>query len=194
MLNNPLTQIVAPGGDVLARSLSPGTRLVTADGRHPGDPLGKMHHSGPSLRQSAPHDGASRRKRPRRRNCNLKMDGYRTRRPDQPCNGQQSRASHCNQYLDRTSARCHTRGHCPSFRHRPHTRRAPFALAQCAAAGSRVFAVLRLPGGGADKEIADAKGPGMSVRKARGVWSPAAPAVGKWADRTEERSLFSPPC
>ena len=47
---------------------------------------------------------------------------------------------------------------------------------------------------GADKEIADAKGPGMSVRKARGVWSPAAPAVGKWADRREERSLFSPPC
>jgi len=49
----------------------------------------------------------------------------------------------------------------------PHPR-APFALAQCAAAGSRVFAVLRLPGGGADEEIADAKGPGMSVRKARG--------------------------
>jgi hypothetical protein len=81
VLNNPLTQIFAPGGDVLARSLSPGTRLVTADGRHPGDHLGKPHHSGPSLRQSAPHDGASRRKRPRRRNCNLKMDGYRTTSP-----------------------------------------------------------------------------------------------------------------
>lgn len=72
------------------------------DGRHPGDHLGNPHHIGPSLRQAVPHDGASRRKRPRRRNCNLKLDGYRTRRPDQPCNGQQSQASHCNQYLDRT--------------------------------------------------------------------------------------------
>jgi hypothetical protein len=44
---------------------------------------------------------------PRRRNCNVKMDSFRTERPVQPCNSQQSRASHCNQYLDWTrTSRC----------------------------------------------------------------------------------------
>jgi hypothetical protein len=54
VLNNRLIEIVAPGGDVLAGSLSPGTGLVTADGRHPGDHLGNPHHSGPSLRAGRP--------------------------------------------------------------------------------------------------------------------------------------------
>ncbi len=54
VLNNRLIEIVAPGGDVLAGSLSPGTRLVTADGRHPGHHLGNPHHSGPSLRAGRP--------------------------------------------------------------------------------------------------------------------------------------------
>jgi hypothetical protein len=40
-----------------------------------------------------------------RRNCNLKLDSLRAKRPDQPCNYQQSRALHCNQYLDGTTGR-----------------------------------------------------------------------------------------
>ena len=74
-----------------ARSLRPRPRLVTGDGRHPGDHLGKPHHNGSRLRQAVAHDGGSRRAHPRRRNCNLKLDGFRTRRPDQPCNSQQLR-------------------------------------------------------------------------------------------------------
>lgn len=59
-----------------ARSLGPQARLVTADGWHPGDHLGKPHHNVLSLRPAATHDGLSQREHPRRRNCNLKLDDF----------------------------------------------------------------------------------------------------------------------